>query len=567
MKYFLFLIFTVFVVKLPAQDNYYTSPVKIPIFLSGTFAELRSNHFHSGIDIKTQKKTGYPVHSVADGFVSRVAVSPSGFGNALYIDHPNGTTSVYAHLGSFREDIKSYIKEMQYEKKSFRIDEKISENLFNVRQDEVIAKSGNSGSSGGPHLHFEIRDTKSEEPLNPLQYNFPVTDNIAPKLYSIMVVPLNEFSHVDYNPVKKIYPVVFTDGKNQLHETAVIPVYGEIGIAIEANDFLDGSANRCGIYSMKVWFDGELYSSIQMNRFSFNQTRYVNSYIDYEEYVTNRRRFQKSWIEPGNRLGIYNDTQQGGHLKMTDGNYHPVKIELKDLYGNTSILEFDLVSRYRKILRAEPQFSKYLRYDRINEFENGKIKIEFPKEVFYDDLKFTYKEMPVINPLLSSVHVIHNETVPLHDNVLLSIKAENINKKLQDKVLLVKVDTISGIYSTAGGIYNKGWVTGPIRSFGNYAIAVDTIPPVILPQSFKSDGELSESARIRFVINDELSGVKAYEGILDGKWALFEYDIKTNSIVHYFDTERFEFGKRHQLILTVTDNKENKSTYEASFWK
>jgi hypothetical protein len=567
MKQFLVFIYSFFTIVLTAQENYYSSPVKIPIFLSGSFAELRSNHFHSGIDIKTLQKIGYPINSVAEGFVSRIVVSPTGFGNAIYIDHPNGTTSVYAHLENFRKDIQEYVKEIQYKNQSFRIDEKIPSGRFIVAKDEVIAKSGNSGSSGGPHLHFEIRDTESEEPLNPLQFNFPVADNIAPKMYSIMVVPLNEFSHVNYKAEKKVYPLVFLNGKYQVQETPLIPAYGNIGIAVEANDFFDGSANRCGIYSMKLWFDGELYSSVQMDRFSFDETRYVNSYIDYGELVTNKRRFQKTWIEPGNRLRLYNYTQRGGHLKMTDGNTHPVKIELTDLHGNKSVLEFNLVSRFMEVKRPEPRFTEYLRYDRHNEYETRTIKIEFQEEALYDDLRFTHREIPVSNPLYSVLHVVHNETVPLHNNVLLSIKAEKLPERLQEKALLVNVDTLTGNYSTAGGVFDKGWVTSHIRSFGNYAVAVDTLAPVIAPLSFNADGELNESSRIRFRIRDELSGIKTYEGLLDGKWALFEYDAKSNTIVHYFDASRFEMGKRHSLVLTVTDFKDNKSTYETSFWK
>ena len=567
MKYSLILFFTLLSSVALTQEPNYASPVKIPIFLSGSFAELRSNHFHSGIDIKTQQRTGHSIYSIADGFISRIVVSPTGFGNALYVDHPDGTTSVYAHLDRFRNDIQEHVKNIQYNKKSFRIDEKLPGHLFKVSREELIAFSGNSGSSGGPHLHFEIRDTKSEEPLNPLQFDFPVTDNIPPRLYSIMVVPLNEFSHVDYLPENKIYPAVLLNGRYQLQDNPVIPVYGNIGIAVEANDFFDGSANRCGIYSMKLWFDGELYYSAQKDRFSFDESRYINSYIDYAEFIKSKRRFQKTWIEPGNRLSIYNSTQRGGNLKMTDGNYHPVKIELKDLYGNTSVLEFTLASRFKKMERLDPPFARFMRYDSHNDFETDEIKIEVPHETLYEDLKFTYKKIPHGNPLHSNIHVVHNESVPIHKNVLLSVKTKKLDQMLHEKALLVNVDTLTGKYTAAGGVYDDGWITGHIRNFGNYAVAVDTVPPDIVPLSFKTDGELSETARIRFRISDDLSGIKEYVGTLNGKWALFEYDAKTNTIVHHFDAKRFELGKRHQLELTVTDNRNNKRTYAASFWK
>ena len=567
MRQFLISLFILLSGAIQAQPDYYSSPVKIPIFLSGSFAELRSNHFHSGIDIKTQQVTGIPVFAVAEGFVSRIAVSPTGYGKAVYIDHPNGTTSVYGHLDGFSKEIEKYITDLQYEKKSFRIDVKVPQGKLAVKKEQLIGKSGNSGSSGGPHLHFEIRDTRTEEPLNPLLFNFPVTDKTPPRIYAIMVAPLNGYSHVDSGRDKKIYPVVFTNGKYQLQDNPVIQAYGEVGIAFQAYDFFDGSQNRCGVYSARVLFDGEEFYSVKKDRFSFEETRYINSLLDYAELIKSKRRFQKTWIDPGNRLSMYNNTRRGGNLKVTDGNIHPVRLELKDLAGNHAVLEFNIQSRYVDIPREEKKHDKFMRFDRHNDFETADLKIEIPEKALYTDLPFTYRKKPAMKGLLSPVHVIHNESVPLHSNVLVAIKPAQLEKRLHEKALLVSADTVTGKYSTAGGEYKDGWVTGHIRNFGNYAVAVDTIPPVIVPLSFKSDGELSESSRVRFRITDELSGIKEIVGELNGKWALFDYDAKSNTIVHNFDPSRFELGKRHSLVLRVTDHKNNKTTYEASFWK
>ncbi len=567
MKKTLVLLFIIWDVALFAQERYYTDPVKIPMLLSGSFAELRSNHFHSGIDIKTRGVTGVSVHAVAGGYISRIVVSPTGFGKALYISHPNGTTSVYAHLQSFSDNVERYVKNNQYEKKSFRVDLNVPENLFKIKQDEIIGKSGNSGSSGGPHLHFELRDTDTEEPLNPLEFKFPVEDTTPPRIFSLMVAPLNESSHAGYAGEKKTYPVIFKNGKYQLRDSHVIPAYGNIGIAIQANDYFDDSYNKCGIYSIQLKFDGELYYSFQMDRFSFAETRYINSHIDYDEYIQTNRRFHKTWIDPGNRLRIYNYLRQGGYLKVTDGNYHPVKIELKDRHGNTSVLEFSIVSRNKKIPRREDKFEKLLRFDRENKFNTGEVRIEFPEGSLYNDVKFDYTKIQGGKQFLSPVHVIHEETVPLHTSAWLSVKAENLEKRLQEKALLVNVDTVSGEISSAGGEFKNGWVTGNIRTFGNYAIAVDTVPPEIVPLSIKNNYEITETSQIRFKIDDELSGIQKIEGYIDGKWALFEYDPKSNLIVHRFDAERFEMGKRHQFVLTVTDYSGNQNTYEATFWK
>ena len=567
MKQFTLLFFLIFSLTGTAQNNPYSSPVKIPIFLSGSFAELRSNHFHSGIDIKTQGITGIPIYSVADGYVSRIVVSQTGFGLALYINHPNGTTSVYGHLESFRENIAAYVKNIQYERESFRVDLQVPKDRFPVKQDEFIGRSGNSGSSGGPHLHFEIRDSETEEPLNPLHYSFPVKDNTPPRIYSLMIAPLNEHGLVDNQPQKKIFPVVFSDGKYQLQNNPIIPVYGMVGFAIQANDFFDGSNNRCGIYSIRMFWDGELWYSYQMDRFSFDETRYLNSHIDYEEYIQNNRRFHKAWTDPGNRLRIYDYVRNNGKIRVTDGNIHFVKFELKDLYGNTSILEFRVESKAGRAEQPKKHFNQLLKYDQHNRFREENIRIDFPEQTFYDDVKFTWKPISSSEKFLSDIHVVHRNTVPLHSSARLSIKTEKLEKRLQEKALFVTVDTLKQKISAAGGQYDNGWITGDIRTFGNYAVALDTVPPRIVPLSIRDKSALTESSRIRFRISDDLSGINEIVGTLDGKWALFEYDAKTNMIVHYFDAERFDLGKRHEFVLKVTDNKGNESIYEASFWK
>lgn len=567
MKQIIIVLFIALSVNVSGQNGYYSNPVKIPMLLSGSFAELRNNHFHSGIDIKTQGVTGIPVYSVADGFISRIVVSPTGFGRAIYIDHPNGTTSVYGHLKSFREDIDAYVKNIQYERKSFGVDLQIPKNQFILKQDKFIASSGNSGSSGGPHLHFEIRDTRTEEPLNPLSFGFPVKDNTAPKIYSLMVVPLGPDSHVDRKSYKKSYPAVFHDGAFHLNHNPIIPVSGNIGFAIQTNDFFDESNNRCGVYSIQLKIDGELYYSFKMDRFAFSESRYINSHIDFAEYQRSRRRFHKTWIDPGNKLSIYETLKNGGILEVNEENIHHVRLELTDTHGNTSVLEFNIEGNPDIVPAKKPAFIKTMIYNYENHFRSGGIKVDFPEKAFYTDIPFTYTKKRGGKKFYSDIHVVHNESTPIHVGSRLSIETKNIAEYLKPKALLVKVDTTSGKFHSAGGEYKYGWVTGSIQSFGNYAVAVDTVPPKVIPLSLRNNSELSESSRIRFRISDDLAGIGKIEGRLDGKWALFEYDAKSKLITHYFDESRFELKKRHQLHLTITDNKGNATTYEASFWK
>jgi hypothetical protein len=382
-----------------------------------------------------------------------------------------------------------------------------------------------------------------------------------------MITPLNEYGHVDFQAQMKTYPLEYINAKYQIQNNPVIPAYGLVGFALHANDFFDGSNNRCGVYSIRMFWDGELYYSFKMDRFSYDESRYINSHINYEEFSTTKRRFHKTWIDPGNRLRIYDYVRNNGRLRVTDGNIHVVRFELKDLHGNTSILNFKVESKAAWIERPETPFNQLLKYDQTNRFREENIRLDFPENAFYEDVEFTWKQIPVSEKFLSDIHVVHQNTVPLHSSARLSIKIEKLEKRYQDKALLITVDTLTQEISAAGGNYDNGWVTGNIRSFGNYAVALDTVPPRIVPLSIRDNSAITETSRIRFLITDELSGIKEYEGTLDGKWALFEYDAKTKMITHYFDAERFELGKRHEFVLKVTDNRENESTYKASFWK
>lgn len=567
MRYFLLIIIFCISIFSFGQNHVYVPPVKIPMHLSGSFAELRSNHFHSGIDIKTQGVTGIPVYSVADGYISRISVSPTGFGKALYIKHPKGTTSVYGHLNKFSREVEEYIKNLQYKNKSFRIDVPVNPNMFPVKQGDEIAKSGNSGSSGGPHLHFEIRNTSTEEPMNPLKYNFPVVDKTAPKIFNLLVISKNEKSHVNYQSSDKSYPVVFYDGKYHIKNNPVIPVYGEIGFAVHTNDYFDNSYNKCGIFSMELTIDEELYFVSQMDKFSFDNTRYINSFIDYEEYIVSNRRFLKTFVDPGNKLKIYRYKRSEGIYNFNDENIHLIQIILKDTYGNTSKLEFNVESNSSDIEVISTKFTQLFNYDKINQFKQNEIELQAQEGTFYDDFKFQYKKNSATTDLFSSIHVIHKNTVPLHNSAEIKIKANNLPEVLQSKALLVNIDTITGEFYAAGGKFSNGWVNSNILNFGNYGIAVDTIPPTIISQSISNKNTLNEPNRIRFKISDDLAGIEKIEGYLDDKWALFEYDQKNDIITHYFDNERFEMNKAHKILLRITDYKNNNASYEATFWK
>jgi len=550
----------------PIDPHYYDVPVKIPVFMAGNFGELRPNHFHAGIDIKTQGKTGLPVYAAADGFISRIAISPTGYGNVLYIDHPNGTTTIYGHLESFSPQIADYIRKIQYEKEQFTVDQVVPDGIFPVKKGEQIAKSGNSGGSGGPHLHFEIRRTKEEIIVNPLLFNMPVKDKIKPIIQALMVYPVSDDASVLGKQTPQRFDVLKTANGYQLKVNQTISVSGKIGFGIQSVDQLDGSPNKCGIYAIKLTIDNKLIYSFTMDNFALDQSKYVNSHMDYAYAVKSGQRLYRTWLEPGNKLNIYNTVEKRGIFKATDEKIHQVNFEVSDVYGNSSILSFMIQSKEIKFAPRQAK-GELFKYNRKNKIENDELEFSIPEGALYSDVDFQYLKKSAPAKFYSPVYQLHNSSVPLHFACPLRIKANNLPANLQDKVMLAQVDPISGRVYSATGKYVDGWVEGNIRVLGNYVLAVDNVPPKIVSLDIANKKTAKDNNSLRFKITDDLSGIETYRGTIDGQWVLFEYDLKNNLLSYTFDKKRFQYNKSHSLNLEVTDFKGNKSTYKANFYK
>jgi len=550
-----------------AQEKYFFEPVKIPVLLSASFAEIRNNHFHSGIDIKTNGKEGLPVYAAAEGYISRIVVAPNNFGNAIYIDHPNGTTTLYGHLRNFRDDIAQYVKNLQYEKESFSIDQKLPSHQFPVEKGELIAYSGNSGSSGGPHLHFDIRDTRTQDPMNPLGFHLAVTDKTPPAITSLKIYPLGEGSLVNNLHKKQKFGVTLLNGKYRLKNGTRITACGEIGFAVNATDYFDGSWNRCGINYLTLRVDSVELFSFNLNRFPLNGTHYINSHIDYEEWASTRQAFHKTWKDPGNFLDIYEYTKNFGIFDASDGKEHKVEIVVKDAYKNESVLEFIIAGAAKPAQPKQKQKNEatVFKYHSENEFEAPGIKLDCPEGSFYTDFEFDYHSAEYAG--YSDIHEVHHNSVPIHDYLILSVKTKNLPEHLEGKTLLATIDKKTGAKSPAGGNFLDGWVTAKIKKFGNYVVAVDTVAPSIVPLSIKNKNTLAEAGKIRFRISDSFSGIESYAGYIDGKWALFEYDAKNNLLTYLIDAERIGKGKTHKITLEVTDAKRNTAKYSGTFTK
>jgi len=309
-------------------QDYFESPLDIPLILSGTFGELRSNHFHAGIDIKTQRRQGLPVYAIADGTVTRIKISLWGYGKALYVAHPNGYTSVYAHLQKFSPEIEAYIKKEQYKKQSYEIElfPKLGE--LSVTKKSIIAYTGNSGGSSGPHLHFEIRSSITEKPTNPLLYGYDVRDATDPAVIGLFGYPLSKDAHVNGNQEK--IQLSFNRQADGSFLADKVSALGTIGFGFNGFDKQDMAPNKNGVYSVRQTVNGKVYSEYDFETFSFGETRYINTFIDYEHFGKLRQRIQKCFKESSNRLGIYNTLYNDGKINVQD--FFPVNTFYKDFY-------------------------------------------------------------------------------------------------------------------------------------------------------------------------------------------------------------------------------------------
>ncbi len=540
-------------------------PLEIPICLSGNFGEIRADHFHSGIDIKTQGTTGHHVFAIDKGFVSRIKVQANGYGKSIYVAHPGGYTSVYGHLDRYREDIEKYVKKMQYQRQSHQLDIYVDPDTFPLEKGDFIAYSGNSGGSSGPHLHFEIRRSGDQHPTNVLGYGFDIRDSKRPKFLSLFLYCTGGSGHVNGTREKRSFDLVIDHGTYTVPWGTRLEAGGEIGIGVEVYDYLDGASNRCGVYTLELYVDDEPVYSLVMDEFSFSETRYVNAHIDYEEQISSGRKVHRLYRLPNDRLSIYGHLENNGILAVTENREYAVRVVAADVAGNRSELKFTITGRPGiEAPQTEPDhFVKVMKYDEPGHFGNDDVSVEIPAGALYEDLEFTFSESEGDEGLLTNFYRIHHPGTPVHLPYRLSIKAPEVDHGLRDKLLFVTVQEDELV--SAGGAYEKGAVVASLTGFGSYAIAMDTLAPEIIPRNGSVSGDLSSRKTLAFTIRDDLSGVEKYEGYIDNRWALFEYDPKNELLTYRFDEEYLERNRSHELELYVTDSKGNVNLFHTTF--
>ena len=539
-----------------AEAQQLRKPMDIPVLLSGNFGELRSNHFHSGIDFKTQGVEGKPIHSVQDGYVSRISVSPWGYGNGLYITHPDGTTTVYGHLQKFSQKITAYLKEKQYEQESFNVNLSLAPDELPVKEGELVALSGNTGSSGGPHLHFEVRDTETEEPMDPIEYYKDlIKDTQAPKIQGIMVYSMPGKGVVNGSRRKlELKPVTAKNGKQTL--TGKIEAWGEIGLAVKGYDYMDNTSNIYGIKDITLTADSQVIFHSNLDRFAFDESRYLNSFTDFEEWKEHRSFYIKSFVDPGNRLRFIESLNRG-ILTINEPRTYHLTYQLADAFGNTTRLSIQIEGKEQPIPEVDTENTELFHWWSDNRFGAKGIRLTIPKGNLYDDLYFRYS-VKEDSTALGATHILHNKPVAFHKSAKLSLRLQTDTLENKQQYGIVRLQ--NGRRSWTGGVYRNGWVDADIKEMGSYTLGQDLVPPTITPLNPAT--WVSKQA-IALRLSDNLSGVQTYRGEIDGQYVLFEMNSKS-VITYHFDKERLARGK-HTLKLVVTDACGNQSTYTYPF--
>ncbi len=558
-KFCLLLFSSVFFSTVYAQDPYpsknFSSPIENKLVVSSNFGKIRSNHFHAGFDINTKLKSGMNIYAVADGYISRVNISEKGYGKAIYITHPNGNVSVYAHLSQFEERVSKWVYQQQHLNQRFNLDMDFEQGRFPVKKGYLVGKSGNTGLSFGAHLHFEIRDELTEEIINPLLFGYNIYDTGDPVINALYFYYFYKDSE---------HPGFFQRKDIIVNQGDTLRNFNIIGMGLEMRDYVSKKNGNLDVYQLKVFSDDSLIFHYRFDRFSFDDSRYINSFIDYSEYKKTGKRIIKCYKEPNNKLNIY-QSKGNGLIDFTDGKLHKINILASDYQENTARLDFYIQSDSASLFipaQKSDSFVKKVPYNRPDYFSTDTFKITFNKDCLYDNLEFKYHVSHGWASEFSKYHYVHNPYVPLHKSATIAIKPHQLPDRLSSKAIIVGIGR-NGARIPFSTIRSDGYLLADINAFGTYYISVDTVAPIVKPVAKK----LSKNQKLNylnFIIKDDLSGIDEFMAYIDHNWVLFEYDAKNDLLSCDLKNENITEGN-HSLILWVRDKCNNLQFFETEF--
>lgn len=525
------------------------SPFDFPLLLSANFGELRPNHFHNGLDIKTQGVTGKPIHSVADGYVSRIMVLHSGYGQAIFVTHPNGYTSVYGHVVSFAPKVQEYVRAYQYEHETFVCDLHPEPGQLPVKAGDVIALSGNEGASAGPHLHLELRRNDNGDYVDPMPFfRQYLKDTKAPVGSLVGIYPLAGKGVVNGSSMKKLVGV----GALNQRFTA----WGQIYTGISAKDYMDGTSNFYGVHSVTLYVDSVKVFNSTTDEVSADENRMINGFTDYDELMRTRRLIMRSYKLPGNRLRLLETGPDRGLVTIDEERDYHFCYVLEDNFGNKRKYKFTVRGKKQEIPPYTPKANKTLYWDKTNVIQEPGMELVVPKGMVYDNTELRTRVIGDSSDI-SFDYVLDIGRNPLHSFCDLSIGVRHL--PVADTTKYYVVQKAGRWSASVGGKYQNGWVKAKVRTLGTFAVAVDTVAPRITPLG---QGSWRTTRNIRFKITDGQTGIQSYKVYVDGNFVLF--GLKKGILVIQ-DPGRIKKGVPHKLEVVVTDNCGNETRKQYKF--
>jgi len=544
-----FCLFSQAMAQLKTDPFYFKFPLSIKPKLNANFGEMRPNHFHMGLDISTESRENLPLYAPADGYISRIKIEQGGFGNALYISHPNGLTTLYAHLNSFTMAVQHYLKSRQYELESWKVDIVVPEESIQVQKGQLIGYTGNTGASQGPHLHFEVRDSRTENCYNPLRFDLSIIDAIAPSIYKLAFYDRDK-SIYEQSPI--VVPVV-KNGKIYKPLSNIVLPFKKVFMAIQADDRINGASNRYGIYKATLFDQQDAVTSFEMENIGYDKTRYINGHIDYIRKLMGGPYYQMLFPSMGFGADIYSPKPAVKFIEIGD-TAKDYSIVVSDIFGNSSSALFNLKSA-NGVSLVKTTDENRMEPGGVNFFEDELVRFVFPEDAFYDAFNFNYKIAASADRGAVSFQIqAIPENIPIQNYFDVSIKPDRAGVLLNPDRIIMK-RTGRGRSEVKKAKLEKDFYAASFRDFGSFQLIQDLEPPTIISNVF-SGKTVTGSTRIVIDVADNNGVIKDFKALIDDKWILF---YPTGNRYYYYPDEHFPPGE-HKLSVVVIDEAGNAAT-------